>query len=340
VDFTKSDYTERVNNAHKSLGEFDALFVNNDANLRYFTGVDSGKLLIWKGGAKFWLKDFYIDLAKNSYVQPDAYEKDAIKDFIFAKKFKKIGIDPVTLHEYQSIEPKLRKLLKPADVCEDLRKIKSKKEIVMLEKAGKIAADSVRILEESRLIGMTEFELAASIECNIRASGSERPPFSQGMLCASGPNTKYPHAFVSGRKIQDGDVIVLDLGAVYKGYHSDMTRTLTVGNVSKDKQNLADFIEVLKDRAIDKIEVGGKISDIHTFIEEETKQKGYEVAHLSGHGVGLAIHEKPSIGPTEEDVFQNGMVFTIEPGIYTTSFGVRSEDTVALIGGKTKILTA
>ena len=140
-------------------------------------------------------------------------------------------------------------------------------------------------------------------------------------------------------RFQEGDMLVLDLGAVYKGYHSDMTRTIRVGKVSEDKDKLVRLVQRLKVDAIDMIEVGGKISDIHKWIESEMEKKGFKFAHLSGHGVGLEIHEKPSLGPDGDEVFQNGMVFTVEPGIYTTKYGARSEDTIALVKGKKKILT-
>lgn len=133
--------------------------------------------------------------------------------------------------------------------------------------------------------------------------------------------------------------MIIDLGAVVDGYHSDMTRTFKVGKVDKKKAELVTFVDRLKEDAIDKIKSDGKISEIHNFINKAIEKKGYKFAHLSGHGVGLEIHEKPSIGPDEKEVFKSGMVFTIEPGIYTTKYGARSEDTIALVGKKVRVLT-
>jgi Xaa-Pro aminopeptidase len=340
--FLRPEYRRRLKAAQSALkgSRLDALLVTGDANVRYFTGVSSGRLLVWKNGAKFFLNEVYFGLAKNSPVAPAKQEKDAVKDLIFAKRFKKVGIDEVTLQGYKSLNPRFRKLLRPSDICGELRKIKSKEELRLLSKAGKIAADVMRMLDESKIEGMSEFELAGLIEYEIRKAGSEVPPFGGGMLCMSGPNSAYPHAPVTGRKIRSGDLLILDFGAVVDGYHSDMTRTLEVGKVSKEKHNLVGFVDWLKDEAIDRVEPGGKISKIHKYIEDEIKKKGYTFYHLSGHGVGLDVHEAPSIGPDEKDVFKSGMVFTIEPGIYTTKFGARSEDTIAIIGKKVKVLTA
>jgi Xaa-Pro aminopeptidase len=285
------------------------------------------------------LNEVYLDRARYSYADAIKYEKDCVKDFIFSKGYKKVGIDSITLSSYKSLQAKFRKLIRPSDICEQARSIKSKKEIGLLAHAGKIAADAMSTVADLDIIGMSEFDLSAEIEYRIRKHGSEKPPFSQGMLCLSGPNTRFPHAPTSDRKIREGDLVILDLGAVYRGYHSDMTRTIEVGEVSQEKLDIRDFMKSLKEEAIEWVELGSKISELHKMIEEAISKKGYKFAHLSGHGVGLEIHEKPSLGPTEEDVFREGMVFTIEPGIYTSSFGARSEDTIALVGKNKKIIT-
>ena len=142
--FSKADYKRRINNLRAALGPLDAILISKDENLRYFTGVDSGRLLIWKNGAKYWLNEVYLDRAKDSFVKPTVPKKEEISNFIFAKKFKMVGTDPVVLHEYTSLKPKLRKLLKPSLLCEDLRKIKDEKEIKLLTKAGRIASKAMR----------------------------------------------------------------------------------------------------------------------------------------------------------------------------------------------------
>jgi len=339
MGFSKTEYQKRLKIARKSLGNLNAILVTTDENVRYFTGVDSGRVLIWKDGANFWLNEVYFDRAKDSAVKPEIYEKDCIKKIIFSKKFKKVGIDSISLFGYKGIEPDLRKLLKPSDICDQLRKIKSKEEIKLLERAGEIASNAMALVDETKIIGQSEFELAGMLEYDIRKNESEKPPFGGGLLCLVGENTRFPHAPPSNRRVKYGDLVIIDLGAVYQGYHSDMTRTFKIGNVPNEQEKIANLMDWLKEEAIDRVEIGGKISDIHKYIDEEIKKAGYAFAHLSGHGVGLEIHEKPSLGPDEEDVFQNGMVFTIEPGIYTSSFGARSEDTIALISGKKKILT-
>lgn len=337
--FLKSDYRRRLRAVQSGLGDLDALLVLRDENLRYLTGLESGRLLVWESGAKFILNPVYNGLTARAPVRPIAQKKDLVKRIVLSKRFKKVGVDDISLRDYKAMDPKLRRAIRPSEVCEELRKIKSKGEIKLIARASKIAADVTRAVEESQITGVSEFELAAAIECEIRRSGSDSPPFSDGMLCMSGPNSAYPHAPLTNRRIRKGDLVIIDLGAVCDGYHSDMTRTLMVGEVPKQKFNLVGFVDWLKEEAIDRIELGGKISEIHEYINKEIAKKGYKFAHLSGHGVGLEIHEKPSVGPGEKDVFQEGMVFTIEPGIYATKYGARSEDTIALVGKKKRVLT-
>jgi Xaa-Pro aminopeptidase len=340
MTFDKTEYRLRIKKARDGLAgdKLDAMLVSKDENLRYFTGVDSGRLLICEAGAKFWLNEVYFDRAKHSPIKPIPYKKDMVKQFILKSGFKSVGIDPMSTHAFRSIDIELRKFLKPVDLVEDLRKIKSKAEIDCLRKSARIASDAMKRAQEWKLAGMDEFKLAAKVEYEIRKSGSEKTPFGGGILCLSGPNTRFPHAPPSNRKIMDGDMVILDIGAVYEGYYSDMTRTLEIGDVGKKKHEIKEFLDDLKMRAIDRVEVGMEVSELHTFIEKEIEKKGYKFAHLSGHGVGLEIHEKPSLSSEEKDVFQEGMVFTIEPGIYTNTFGARSEDTVVL-GKDKEILT-
>ena len=336
---SKSEHARRLRTLQAGLNGQEAMLVTKDENVRYLTGINSGRLLVWRDGAKFFLSEVYFKLAGNSSVKPTPQKKDAIRDLVFSKKFKRVGADDISLPAYNALNPKMKRLIGPSDACQELRKIKSKEELKALSKAGSIASAVMRALDESKVAGMTEFELAGLLEYEVRKRGSEVPPFGGGMLCMSGPNSAYPHALVSGRKIKDGDLLILDFGAVVDGYHSDMTRTLEIGKVAKDRHSINAFMGWLKEEAIDRVELGGKIADIHKYVEDEIKKKGYKFYHLTGHGIGLEVHERPSIGPDEKDVFKEGMVFTIEPGIYTTNYGARSEDTIALIGKKKKILT-
>lgn len=337
----KSEYKIRLEKARKALERkgLEAMIVTRESNIRYLTGCDCGRVFISLNDAVHWTVSVYSDLLENSPIPWAEVEKDEIRSFLLKSKYPKIAIDEVSFSSFQDLKKKIKKKLKVVEIIEDLRKIKSKAEIELLEKSARIASNAMKKTQSMNLIGMTELELAAEIEYEIRKNGSESTPFGGGILCLSGDNTKYIHAFPSNRKIQDGDLLVLDIGAVYDGYNSDMTRTLEIGEVEKEKKEISEFVKNLKEEAMDKIEIDGKISEIHEFIEDKIEKKGYKFYHLSGHGIGLEIHEKPSISPQEADVFQKGMAFTIEPGIYTKSFGARSEDSVVL-DNKKKIVTA
>jgi len=340
--FPKSEFKERVEKVRKALSKenLDAFLAGNDENVRYLSGVDTGRVLITSDEAIHWLAPVYSDMTAGVLEERER-KKDAIKDFLKEKKFKAVGTDDLPYSAYKELKPPLKKLLKPVELLEGLRKIKSKKELEALEKSADIAKKGMAVATGQDITGMTEQQLTADIEYEIRKSGSESAPFGKGLLCLSGPNARHPHAFETDRVIKDGDCVVVDLGAVFEGYFSDMTHTIRVGNVASEKADLCDFIDDLKERAISQIKLGKKISELHNFCEEEIKKKGYEFLHLAGHGVGLQIHEAPHVSPDEEDVVQGGMAFTIEPGIYTTKFGgfgCRSEDTI-IFEKKAKIIT-
>ncbi|MBN2518502.1 MAG: aminopeptidase P family protein [Candidatus Altiarchaeota archaeon] len=338
---SKSEYAKRLGNVRAALEKkgLKAMLVARDENIRYLTGSDSGRIFVSLSDSVHWTSPIYEDLLKNSPIPwRGIKEKKEIRNFLLKTSYKKIGVDEMYYSSLVDLRKKIKKSIQVLDVIEDLRKIKSKAEIELLEKSARIASGAMEKVGLLDVIGMTEFELAAEVEYEIRKNGSETAPFGKGIICLSGPNTKYIHGFPSNRKIEEGDLVMLDIGAVYDGYNSDMTRTLEVGRVGKEKKDIADFVKALKESAIDKIYIGGRISEIHGFIEKQIEKKGYKFLHLSGHGIGLEIHEKPSISPEEKDVFQKGMAFTIEPGIYTGAFGARSEDSIVLDNRK-KIIT-
>ena len=180
----------------------------------------------------------------------------------------------------------------------------------------------------------------AEIEYEIRMQGSDATPFSDGMLLSSGPASANIHARASGRKIASGSTVVVDLGGRYESYYSDMTRTLGIEKVGALERDLLEFVDDLRARAIDIVSTEMKAADLHAFVEGEIVKKGYKFFHGTGHGVGLEIHEFPSITGDSTDVLKEGMVFTIEPGIYVPGkLGVRFEDMVLLKKGKPEVLT-
>ncbi len=226
------------------------------------------------------------------------------------------------------------------DVLRRVRTVKSAYEIEQLKKAAEIARLGMEEAYQVIHGGVREIDAVAEIEAQIRKLGSEEPPFGGGALLSSGKNSANIHALSGNKKIKKNSLVVVDLGAKINGYYSDMTRTIKLGKLKKRDEKIFDFVRELELRAIGRVKEGMKAKEIHDFVEKEIQKRGYKFYHNTGHGIGLEVHELPNLGPDSEDVIQEGMVFTIEPGIYLPGkFGVRFEDTILLRNGKVEILT-
>jgi Xaa-Pro aminopeptidase len=187
---------------------------------------------------------------------------------------------------------------------------------------------------------MSEMEVAWEIEKFLREKGSQPLPFD--LIVASGPNAALPHAKPSERIIQTGEPVIVDIGARVNGYTSDMTRTFCLGNPDDTFKKVYDTVlgAQLAALAIIKEDMSGSEAD--TLARTVIEEAGYKEAfgHGLGHGVGLATHEMPRLGPNSTDKLTSGMVFTVEPGIYLPGWGgVRIEDVAVIDNGKVKSIS-
>jgi len=221
----------------------------------------------------------------------------------------------------------------------EMRKIKSKREISWLRKAAELAikgmARAAELIEEWR----SELEIAAEAEYAMRRSGSEGTPFNT--IVASGKNSWLPHATVTHRRLRRGELIVVDLGAVYKGYASDMARTFSLAPTRKQLK-LLDVVRRAQEAAIKRVRDGAKAASVDKAAREVIRRAGYEkfCSHGTGHGIGLDVHEAPSLAPGSKDVLYDGMVISVEPGIYMPGVGgARWEDIVLVAVEGNQILT-
>ena len=345
---TISEISKRLRKARAELenNEIDALLVTNPKNLRYLTGKDTGRALIGRDDAFLWVKELYRDLYSELYsnggyeFEVRIYEEGAVRKFINKSGIKRLGIENIGILEFNRLSREIKRGLIPCNIPETLRAIKSRYEIELLKKSADMAKKGMEKAYKVVKEGTRELDAVAEIEYEIRTLGSETPPFGEGMLLASGVSGADIHAFAEMKRIYSDSPVVVDLGARYQGYYSDMTRTLVVGRLSKKEKDLLEFVESLELEAIGRVDVGTKASEIHKFVEEEMEKRGYKFYHSTGHGVGLDVHEIPNIGPNSEDVLKEGMVFTIEPGIYIPGeFGIRFEDMILLEKNRVKMLT-
>lgn len=218
------------------------------------------------------------------------------------------------------------------DRINELRIVKSSKELDCLARAEQIGDMAFEHIVEFIKPGKTEMEVALELEYFMRSHGASGLSFDT--IVASGPNSSLPHAVPTDRVLQEGDFVTMDFGCIYKGYCSDMTRTIFIGDKPSDKQKLI-YDTVLKAQlaALEAIKPGEKCSDIDAIARNIIRDAGYGdyFGHGLGHGVGLFIHEEPRFSPKCDAILQPGIVITVEPGIYLPGeFGVRIEDMIQI----------
>ncbi len=226
------------------------------------------------------------------------------------------------------------------NVVDLLRAVKEPEELEAIEEAVVLADKTFTHLLGIVAPGMTEKQLAWEIEAFMRQHGSDGIAFDP--IVASGPNASRPHHVPGDRPLQQGEPIIIDWGARVRGYCSDITRTIVLGEADQLMKERYQVVLEAQTRAEQRIRAGmvGVKADALARKVIETAGMGDQFAHSLGHGVGLAIHESPRLSRTSEDVLQDGMVFSVEPGIYIPGWGgIRIEDLVTLQGGKTVVLT-
>lgn len=223
-------------------------------------------------------------------------------------------------------------LIELGDEINMLRRIKSDEEVDLIAKAEAIGDEAFNHIINFMEVGMTEKQVALELEYAMKNLGADGLSFDT--IVASGSNSSMPHAVPTDKIIEDGDFVTLDFGCIYKGYCSDMTRTVYMGDELTEKQ-LDVYTTVLNAQkaALKAIKPGMVCSDIDKIAREYIAQAGYGeyFGHGLGHGVGLYIHEEPRFSPKCDTVLEPGMVLSVEPGIYIPGeFGVRIEDLIVV----------
>lgn len=222
-----------------------------------------------------------------------------------------------------------------------MRLIKSEEDILIVRRAIEVA-EKVLLHGSSKVLpGVTEVEIAAEMEYQMKVLGAERPAFTTTVL--SGPQSALPHGRPGQRKIQMGDFVLFDLGVFVNGYCSDITRTFVVGEATEEQKKIYEAVRLGNQKAIEAVEAGKPIGRVDRAARAHIESAGYgpHFIHRVGHGLGLDVHEAPSIHAQNETMMKPGFLFTIEPGIYIPGFGgVRIEDDI-YIGkdGKAVVLT-
>lgn len=316
----------------------EAFLVTKKENVRYLSGFTgtAGKILITQNESIF-ITDFrYLDQAAE---QTEGYLIEEISsDFIDGftklikrKKIKNLAFESHELNfkNYQELKEKLKLTsFNPFDsLVEDLRIIKDQKEIEKIKKAVAIADQGFQFLLDFIKPGKTEKEVALELEFFMKRKGGEKNAFD--FIVASGKRGALPHGVASDKVIKRGDLVTIDFGTVYQGYHSDITRTIAVGEPQSKLKDIYELVLTAQEKVISEIKPGMNCFDIDKIARDFISEAGYKdnFGHGLGHGVGLEIHEGPRLSYTADCILEKGMVVTDEPGIYISGLGgVRIED--------------
>ena len=321
-----------------------AALVECEANIFYFTGFanSEGTLFVTRSKS-YLLVDFrYGEAALKNVTNCEVvvYERysESLKELI-----KKHGITELMLEAAHTTLARAAGLRKITDdlgckivtndvldkLITNLRIVKSRDEAEKIEKAQRITEEAYLELLNMVKPGVREADLALELEFLMRKKGASGVSFD--LITITGRKTSMPHGVPGNEVICRGDFVTFDIGAIYNGYHSDMTRTVAVGEVSDYQREIYSLVLEAQLKALAKVKAGVKACDVDKAARDFITAKGYGeyFKHSTGHGVGLDIHELPFVSQRSEKLLSAGMVITVEPGIYLPEkFGVRIEDMV------------
>lgn len=321
--------------------QLDGIVISKPENRAYLSGFtgSSGWLLITAAKA-FLVTDFrYVEQAQSQAPAFEVHKPENSAEALIAalcdeQNVKRLGFegDYLTFDAYQGYTQvhQGRELVSSAGLVERLRMIKDEAEIAIMQKAASIADEAWSHILGYIKPGVVERELAVELEYKMKKLGAEGLAFD--IICASGVRSALPHGRASEKKIEAGDLVTFDFGALYKGYCSDMTRTVMVGEPSEKQREIYQTVLEAQLRGVAACKAGMTGKELDDVCRDYIKEKGYGeyFGHGTGHGVGRFIHEGPKLSfRGEHDVLEPGMVVTIEPGIYLPGWGgVRIEDMV------------
>jgi len=330
----------RIKKLRTALSEnkLDSIIITRESNIYYYTGSISGGVLIipvedtpilFTSALNYNIAlDYAKEVEVESYKRSELVEKitEACKNF----KPNKIGFDELSLNYYNDISEKIDSdLIQSTNLVWSMRRIKEKEELVNIKKAAEQADVGMKAAQNTIATGVTEYELAAEASYAMRRKGADDYAFP--FIVASGPRSAYPHAGVTDRKLMNGDFITIDMGAKYRGYCIDLTRTFILGEPTEKQREIYDAVYSANMTAFPYYKEGNKGIDVDKVSRDVIKQSGYGeyFIHSLGHGLGLEVHEPPSISQSSKDILVSGNVASNEPGIYIHRYGgVRIEDSV------------
>lgn len=335
-----------------AAGGIEYLLITRPENRLYLSGFtgSTGVLLIGLESADL-LTDFrYLEQVKQqaphfNLVQADQSVLGVTSELFRNYKGEKLFVEEehLTLKQYKELTDKLAGApVEPSGgLVEQLRVVKDEEEINIIRQAMRLGDLAFEHILPRIKPGVSESELALELEFFMRGQGAKGLAFDT--IMASGPRSALPHGVASERLLQQGDLLTMDFGVLYRGYNSDMTRTVVLGSPNEKQLEIYHIVLEAQLAGIAAVKAGVKASQVDKAARKVIRDKGYGeyFGHSTGHGVGLAIHERPRLSATDDTVLEAGMVVTVEPGIYLPDWGgVRIEDSVLVTEDGSLLLTS
>jgi Xaa-Pro aminopeptidase len=348
---------DRIKSAQKTVKDegLDAFIVSGNSNNYYLAGIADNTIsnafcsIITKNDFYFVATSFHAKQLKDKLSPKNIRLADGNTGFgeIISGLLKdsgKVGFesDQLTYGRYLGFKKLLKgKTLVPAkDMIEQIRKIKDAQEFAAIKKAAAITDKT--FIELLKLVkpGVSELFLKRKVLEIMQDLGAQGCSFDP--IVASGKNSADPHYEGTNKKIREGEMVVIDIGARYKNYNADMTRTVFIGKAPEKYKNLYQIVLESQEKALAACKTGAPCRQCHLAAADNFEKYGQEQFFTTavGHGVGIDIHELPYLSPYSKDSFQNGIVFAVEPGLYLVGWGgIRIEDLCAIQNGKCVILS-
>ena len=306
----------------------DGLLISHQPNIFYLTGYASRESYLLVAPKKtFFITDFrYLEEAKSCLKNIQTAPTNGslfrtLAGLCAEVKIRRLGFEAKNLNfaEYQKFKEELKKIrvnLAPTfDVIEDFRKVKDASEINKIKAAARIAIGAHRHVLQIAKPGASEREIAARLEAFMRLSGAQKAGFD--IIVACGAHSSLPHALAKDTFIAKDKPLLVDLGAIYRGYNSDLTRVFFLGKMSDTFQRVYSIVKEAQLRAIRRIVPGVACQEIDAAARNYIRSQGFgaNFGHSLGHGLGLEVHEEPRINAKNEALLEEGTVFTVEPAI-------------------------
>lgn len=331
----------------------EAFLLTHPPNIFYLSGFSgsSAFLCITKKAAHLYTDFRYLQQAAEEAPlfeiirvgNSDDFSKTIT--FLLKNGVKNLAVEEtsLTLHRYNRLQMVAQgiKLIAQSNFVEEIRAIKEKAEVKKIATAAKIADLAFQQLLPLIKPGMREEDIALELEYRLRKAGSQKNPFD--IIVASGPRSALPHGLPTQKIIGEGELITIDFGAVSGGYCSDMTRTFLLGKPSAKQSEIYNMVLEAQELAISHLQTGSHCAEIDGLARNHFQKFGYapNFGHGLGHGVGLEVHELPTLSPKGNQILEDGMVFTVEPGLYFEGWGgVRIEDLLVLHSDSFEVLTS